>query len=87
MATLHRILAFWSEKPFPISVEKVEHFGAGLKAGGYRSADTYLQLYRLEAERAGELVTVAIRHAVKDAERSCARGLGGSVRAPSPSNA
>ena len=53
---------------------------ATLKAGAYRSAAVYLQVYRLAAERRGYDITPLLARDLKDYRRSCARGLGGPVR-------
>ena len=62
----------------PLTVEKVDAIGAALRAGGYISHNNYLSRVFSEAERANAIVSpAAVRRAIKDANRACARGLGG----------
>ena len=76
-----RILQLWSLQPAPITVQKVLCLGAGLKAGGYRSAGSVLSQYSVDSIRAGCTVDRAIERALADATRSCSRGLGPPRRA------
>ena len=87
MTTIERALAKFGHEPFPPSVEKVMELGAVLKAGKYGSSETYLSIYRTQAERMGCPFNPSEKRAAKDAVRSCNRGLGGPVRAaPLPFN-
>ena len=79
--TVVRALELFEFTPFPPSTRKVLALGAALKAGGYRSAEAYLQAYRTRAEREECPFGMAEVRALKDAVRSCRRGLGGPVRA------
>jgi hypothetical protein len=79
--TSTRMLAFWGKAPRPLNVDKILALGAGLKQGGYRSAATYLDLYKGMAERWGQAPDVIELRALKDAKRSCERGIGGATRA------
>jgi len=64
--------------PLPLTVAEVDAVGATLKAGGYVSHKGDLSRLTSEAERRGAIVDpIAVHRARKDAERSCARGLGG----------
>ena len=76
-----RLLGFWNQQPLPITVQKVLYLGAGLKAGGYRSAGSVLSQYNVDSIRAGCSVDRAIERALADATRSCSRGLGPPRRA------
>ena len=51
-ATIVRYLGRYGLQPLPPSVDKVVALAAALKAGSYRSAPTYLGVYK----------TVALRH-------------------------
>ena len=79
--TVVKALGMYDFTPFPPTAQKVLALGAVLKAGGYRSAETYLQAYRTAADRAECPFGGAELRAVRDATRSCKRGLGGPVRA------
>ena len=79
--TVVKALGMYDFTPFPPTSQKVLALGAVLKAGGYRSAETYLQAYRTAADRAECPFGASELRAVRDATRSCKRGLGGPVRA------
>ena len=79
--TVVKALGMYDFTPFPPTSQKVLALGAVLKAGGYRSAETYLQAYRTAADRAECPFGASELRAVRDAARSCKRGLGGPVRA------
>ena len=53
LATISKALGMWDLEPYPPSAEKVQALGTVLKAGRYKSAETYLSLYKTEAERRG----------------------------------
>ena len=52
-----------------------------LKAGGYKSAESYVREYRGACERRGHGFDVVLARAARDTIRSCMRGIGGPVRA------
>ena len=52
-----------------------------MRAGGYRSAAGYLSLYRSTCARVGHGFGPDLALVARDAARSCARGLGGPIRA------
>lgn len=79
--TVVRMLADWGVDLYPPSVEKVYLLGASLKAGGYRSAPGYLSLYRVTCAREGHAFGPDLAIAIRDAARSCTRGIGAPVRA------
>ena len=79
--TVVKALALYDFTPFPPTPSKILALGAVLKAGGYRSAEAYLQSYRTAADRAEHPFGGAEVRAMRDAARSCKRGLGGPVRA------
>ena len=81
LRTVTRMFADWGVELCPPTVEKVYLLGASLKAGGYRSADGYLSLYRSTCARHGHGFGPELAVAVRDAARSCKRGLGGPMRA------
>ena len=80
-ATIARFLGKFGLEPLPPSPDKALALGAALKAGSYRSAGGYLSLYRTVALRNGYVCSEATQQAIRDALRSCTRGLGGPVRA------
>ena len=81
LRTVRRLLAAWGDSVLPITCAKVLHLCAALKAGGYRSAESYVSFYRCLAERAGCQLGPDARRAVLDGLRSCRRGIGPPVRA------
>ena len=81
MATVTAALGKWEFAPLPPDREKIAALGAALKAGGYRSAPSYLTAYRGHIERGGYSISGPLQRAFRDAQRSCVRGLGGPVRA------
>ena len=44
LKTIQRALALWKSSAFPPDREKAQALGVVLKAGGYRSAESYLSL-------------------------------------------
>ena len=80
MITISAALRRWDFDLLPITAEKVIALGVTLKAGGYRSAVSYLTLYRGHSERAGFQITGELQRAFCDAARSCDRGLGGPTK-------
>jgi hypothetical protein len=81
LKTIKAALAMWGHLPLPPTTDKIVSLGATLKAGGYRSAESYLVLYKGHAERAGYQFPCPLQRAIRDATRSCVRGLGGPVKA------
>ena len=81
LATLERALAMCNLEMFPPTPFKIQSIGTVLKAGRYRSAETYLGIYKAEAERRGFGWSDLEVRAARDAKRSCQRGLGGPQRA------
>ena len=81
LRTVTKMIEQWGHAPFPITAEKIHCLGASLKLGGYKSAATYLSAYKVEAERLDNVISTAMTRAIKDATRSCTRGLGGPVKA------
>jgi len=75
------LLADWSEVAVPISHRKIKCLAASLKAGGYRSASAVLSLYKIDAERRGEVLGPSMLRLLTDMHRSCARGRGPAVAA------
>ena len=78
--TAQKLLDFWQAPLLPLTVRTVRRLGAGLKAGGYRSAPAYLSVVRQAAERAGQVLTPDVELALKDARRACLRGVGPAHR-------
>ena len=76
-----RVLSLWSLPALPLTADKVTFLGAGLRAGGYRSASSILSQYRTDATRAGSPPDLQAQRAFTDAARACRRGLGPPVRA------
>jgi hypothetical protein len=81
LTTITTALDRWGCELLPPGPDKIAALGATLKVGNYRSAASYLTLYRGHAERSGHSITGPFQRAFRDAARSCARGLGGAVRA------
>ena len=81
LQTVEKALAMWQLTMYPPTVEKVHALGTVLKAGRYKSAESYLSVYKTEAERKGFTWTAVEQRALRDAARSCARGLGGPQHA------
>ena len=73
-------LELWGLSLFPPTVASVKALAASLKAGGYKSANVYLTVYRRECERRGHVIGALLRSDFQDYKRSCGRGLGGPVR-------
>jgi hypothetical protein len=80
LVTISAALRRWDFDLLPITTEKVIALGATLKAGGYRSAVSYLTLYRGHSERAGFQITGELQRSFRDAAGSCDRGLGGPIK-------
>ena len=78
--TITRALSMWGLSPLPPTPAAVVALAAALKRGQYQSAESYLSLYRVRAEREGYNFDAALNRLMKDAARSCARGRGGPVR-------
>ena len=77
LGTLEKAAGMFGMSLFPPSLERIQAIGTILKAGRYRSAETYLGIYKAEAERRGFRWTELEARAAKDAKRSCQRGIGG----------
>ena len=80
LRTIHRFLACFNLRLVPFTVKVVYALGAALKWRKYRSADLYLYMARVSAERQGAVISRAAHRAVTDMIRSCRRGLGPSRR-------
>ena len=74
--TIDAIFDMWGLTYPPLTVASVRALGASLKLGGYRSAKSYLALARKRHEQGDHPVSPALAQALKDARRSCERGLG-----------
>ena len=81
LRTLHRALDAWGLDPFPPTLRTVRAFAATLKRGKYRSAASYLWLYKSEAERRGHCWSSVLAKALRDGIRSCERGMGPTTQA------
>ena len=80
LATMAAWAKKWGLELFPPSVASFKAIAATLKAGAYKSAAVYLQVYRVAAERRGFDVSPLLARDLKDYKRSCLRGLGGPIR-------
>ena len=78
--TIRRALSMWGLEPLPPTSAAIVALGAALKKGNYQSADSYLSLYRVRAEREGYPLDAAMARLIKDTVRSCNRGRGAPVR-------
>ena len=81
LRTVGRALAGWGISPFPPSLSSLRALHATLKRGGYHSAASYLWLYKAESQRRGHSWDDTLGRALKDAIRSCERGMGPSTLA------
>ena len=81
LRTVRRAIGSWGMAPYPPSLQTIQALGATLKRGGYRSAASYLWLYKVESQRRGFAWIDVFQRALKDSIRSCERGLGPPVRA------
>ena len=81
MKTIKAALSKWGMDLFPPSAAKIRALAAALKRGGYRSAESYLLLYRTTCERQGVPYSTDLVRVHRDCLRSCQRGLGGPVKA------
>ena len=79
--TVRNTLLLWHVPLFPPTVAKLNAIGVVLKAGKYKSAETYYSVYRGACERSGFAFDSTMTRAVKDGVRSVTRGLGGPSRA------
>jgi len=75
------VLEQFGVEPFPVDGAKLRYLGAGLKAGGYRSAQNVLSQFKVDSERAGHTFSGHELRLLADIGRSCLRGLGPPVRA------
>ena len=82
LKTVVAALGSWEMALLPPTLDKIHALGATLKAGRYRSAASYLTLYKGHSERAGFDLTSAQARAFRDAIRSCERGRGGPRQGP-----
>ena len=74
------VAAVWGVPPLPVTAATVRLVAAGLKAGGYRSADAYFARARQEHLRVyGAPVEPAVAQAMTDYARSVSRGVGPSA--------
>jgi hypothetical protein len=78
MRTNRMFLACWNLPLVPYTADVVYALGASLKWRKYRTAENYLYLSKVVAEREGAHISEAARRALKDVIRSCKRGLGPS---------
>ncbi|CAK0820375.1 unnamed protein product [Prorocentrum cordatum] len=75
--TIDAIFDMWGLTYPPLTVASVRALGASsLKLGGHRSARSHLALARKRHEQGDHPVSPALAQALKDARRSCERGLG-----------
>ena len=85
MKTITAALGMWGHAHLPPTIDHIISLGATLKRGNYRSASSYLTLYKGHAERAGHELSGTLQRAIRYAIRSCDRGLGGPRKSsPSP---
>ena len=77
----HAVLSQFGVEPLPANGTKLRFLGAGLKAGGYRSAQNVLSQFKVDAERAGHTFSGHELRLIADIGRSCLRGLGPPIRA------
>ena len=78
--TIVDMLSKWNLSPLPPTREAVVALGAALKRGGYRSAESYLSLLKVRAERQGYGYDAGLLRLHRDVVRSCKRGMGAPVK-------
>ena len=66
--------------PYPLSPQLIDVAGTLLKKGTYRSAHLYLQAMKRVHLEAGHAWSEHLDLAIKDAIRSCTRGMGPDLR-------
>ena len=81
LRTIRAALGKWNLEMLPPSASSLRALGATLKKGGYRSAESYLSLYKVTCERNGFVFGPDLLRVHKDCIRSCTRGLGGPTKA------
>ena len=81
LKTIEKALSMCEMTSFPPDFRKIQMLGTVLKAGRYKSAETYVTTYKAESERRGHQWGPIEQRAARDAIRSCSRGLGGPQRA------
>ena len=81
MRTVRSALSKWGVPLLPPSMAAIKALRATLKKGGYRSAESYLVLYKNTCERQGLPYSADLLRAHRDCVRSCLRGLGGPTKA------
>ena len=65
-----------SIEPCPLTVDKLQFFGALLKAAGYRSAVSYMSVAKKQHIKLGHLWTYALDLEMRDGKRACERSIG-----------
>ena len=65
-----------SIEPYPLTVDKLQLFGALLKAAGYRSAVSYMSVAKKQHIMLGYLWTAALDLEMRDGKRACERSIG-----------
>lgn len=73
---------FLGMAPYPLTAEKIDTLGALLKVGQYRSSALYLSAAKQSHVQLGFPWSEQLEQAVKNAIRSCIRGLGPDKRCP-----
>ena len=65
-----------SIEPYPLTVDKLQLFGALLKAAGYRAAVSYMSIAKKQHIKLGCLWTAALDLEMRDGKRACERSIG-----------
>ena len=63
-------------EPYPLTVDKLQLFGALLKAAGYRSAVSCMSIAKKQHIKLGYLWTAALDLEMRDGKRACERSIG-----------
>ena len=66
LKTMAKWLKMWGLDLFPPTVASMKALAASLKAGGYKSANVYLTVYRRECERRGYEIGALLRSDFRD---------------------
>ena len=82
LRTVRAAITKWNLALYPPSVASIKALAATLKRGGYRTAESYMLLYRGECEQRGLPYSSDLVRVHRDCVRSCLRGLGEPTQAP-----
>ena len=83
VGSVHSRLLWWTARagergidPYPLTVDKLQLFGALLKDAGYRSAVSYMSTAKQHHIKLGHSWTAALDLEMRDGRMACERGIG-----------